>query len=184
MVLTCADAQAIDGMESEIQKLMQGANRALGRLSAAMLFAMMALTFVDVIGRYVVNSPLLGAYELTEVLLALVVFGAVPLVTARNAHVTTALFDDRMGRGVKRVRDVSVGIFGSAVCAVLAWRLWEQAESAAQIGRKTPLLDVPIAPVIYFMAVMAAACVPLFIVAVHARRQAAPDPGRSAGAGT
>ena len=44
-----------------------------------MLFAMMALTFVDVIGRYVVNSPLLGAYELTEVLLALVVFGAVPL---------------------------------------------------------------------------------------------------------
>ena len=149
-----------------IARLVAIANGVLGKLAALMLFGMMALTFSDVIGRYVLNSPVHGAYELTEILLALVVFGAVPLATTRRVHVTTALFDDRMGPSTKRVRDISVAIFGAAVSAILAWRLWAQADAAALVGRRTPLLDVPIAPAIYFMAMMAALSVPLFIAAL------------------
>jgi TRAP-type C4-dicarboxylate transport system permease small subunit len=172
------------GRRLDLPRVVAFADRALGVLSSITLFSMMILTVVDVIGRYILNAPLHGAYELTEVLLALVVFGAAPLVTRRGTHVTTALFDDRMGPGVRRVRDASVGVFCAGLCAVLAWRLWVQADAAAAMGQGTALLDVPVAPVIYFMAVMSAACVPLFVVAVlapmPAPQAAAHEPGSPA----
>lgn len=162
--------------------VLRAANSVLGKLSAVTLFGMMALTVADVIGRYILNSPVHGAYELTEVLLALVVFGAAPLVTGRGTHVTTALFDDRMSSHVRRVRDASVGIFCAGLCIVLAWRLWAQADAAAAVGQSTALLNVPVAPIIYFMAAMSAACVPLFVVAGCAPRSEAPGTEQSTGA--
>lgn len=172
------------GGRLNLPSVVAAADRLLGLLSTVTLFAMMVLTVVDVIGRYILNAPLHGAYELTEVLLALVVFGAAPLVTRRGTHVTTSLFDDRMGPGVKRVRDASVGIFCAGLCVVLAWRLWAQADAAAAMNQGTALLNVPVAPVIYFMAAMSAACVPLFVVAVlapvPASSGAAQEPGSPA----
>jgi TRAP-type C4-dicarboxylate transport system permease small subunit len=162
--------------------LAKATDRILGLLSAIMLFGMMSLTVADVIGRYLLNAPLHGAYELTEVLLAVVVFGAAPLVTARGTHVTTSLFDGRMSPRVMRVRDASVAVFCAAICAVLAWRLWAQADAAAALGQGTALLGVPVAPVIYFMAVMSAACVPLFFVAILTRRPGMPAQNQSSGA--
>jgi TRAP-type C4-dicarboxylate transport system permease small subunit len=172
------------GRGLDLPRVVAIADRLLGLLSTVTLFTMMVLTVVDVIGRYILNAPLHGAYELTEVLLALVVFGAAPLVTRRGTHVTTALFDDRMGPGVKRVRDMSVGVFCACLCVVLAWRLWVQADAAAAMSQGTPLLNVPVALVIYFMAVMSAACVPLFVVAILAPKPApsgaAQEPGSPA----
>ena len=42
----------------------------LGVISAAVLFLMMVITTVDVFGRYVLNQPLPGGFEMTEMALA------------------------------------------------------------------------------------------------------------------
>jgi len=42
----------------------------LSATSAGVLFLMMAITAVDVTGRYVFNKPLPGGFEMTELLLA------------------------------------------------------------------------------------------------------------------
>ena len=42
----------------------------LGCVSAVVLFLMMMVTAVDVIGRYLFNTPLAGGFELTEMMLA------------------------------------------------------------------------------------------------------------------
>ena len=47
---------------------------ALGVTSATVLFLMMMITAVDVIGRYVFNKPLAGGFEITEMLLAALIF--------------------------------------------------------------------------------------------------------------
>jgi hypothetical protein len=56
--------------------------RGLGGLASALLFFMMALTFVDVVGRYLFNTPVYGGFEMTEVALATLIFAGLPLVTA------------------------------------------------------------------------------------------------------
>ena len=49
--------------------------------AAAILFAMMVLTTVDVVARYVFNRPLRGAFEITELLLVVLIFAGLPLVS-------------------------------------------------------------------------------------------------------
>ena len=55
--------------------------------------ALIGLTCVDVVARYAFNSPVNGAYELTELLLASLIFLALPLTTAAGEHIEVELLD-------------------------------------------------------------------------------------------
>ena len=56
-------------------------------LSALALFAIMVLTFFDVSGRKLLSHSIPGSLELTELLMVVVIFGALPLVSRRGEHV-------------------------------------------------------------------------------------------------
>ena len=60
------------------------ASRALGVIAVTALFAMMALTFVDVIGRYGFHHSIFGAAEIIEVLMIVAVFAGLAFITAKN----------------------------------------------------------------------------------------------------
>ena len=56
---------------------------------------MMMITAVDVAGRYLFNKPLAGGFELTEMLLAALIYCGLPLVSAaarahRHRHLRSA----------------------------------------------------------------------------------------------
>ena len=58
-----------------------------GLLAGGGLFAIMALTFFDVLGRKFASNSIPGSLELTELLMVVVIFGALPLVSrARRAR--------------------------------------------------------------------------------------------------
>ena len=71
------------------------ADAVLGIAASALLFAMMCLTFVDVVARYLFNSPLRGGFEITELTLLVLIFAGLPLVSHGDEHVTMD-FIDRM----------------------------------------------------------------------------------------
>jgi TRAP-type C4-dicarboxylate transport system permease small subunit len=58
-----------------------------------LLSAMVALTFTDVLGRRLFNTPVFGANDITEHLMALIIFSGLPLLTARRGHFSIDLFD-------------------------------------------------------------------------------------------
>ena len=151
-------------MTTSARKLSVVARATLIAALGVTVYGMMALTFIDVAGRYLFNAPLGGAKELTEVLLALMVFGAAPLVTASRSHITTALFESTMKGGVLKVRNAAIAIVSAFCCAVLAWRLWVQAVAMAELKGGTPLLGVPLAPIFYAMAILSGICAVLTLV--------------------
>ncbi len=53
----------------------------LATICGAMLLAMMGLTVADVLGRYLLGAPITGATELTEMMLAAVIFLGLPAVS-------------------------------------------------------------------------------------------------------
>ena len=55
-----------------------------GALCALALFAIMTLTFFDVGGRKLLSHSIPGSLELTELLMVVVIFGALPLVSERG----------------------------------------------------------------------------------------------------
>src|SRR5215475_2687646 len=56
-------------------------DRALGFSAAVLLFCLMMLTTADVVGRYIFNWPIRGAFEITELLLLTLIFAGLPLAS-------------------------------------------------------------------------------------------------------
>lgn len=144
----------------------------LGWFAAAVLAALMLLTCVDVAGRYLFNSPVYGAFELTEMMLAALIFAALPLVSLRNDHVTVDLFDPVTPDWLLRVQHVAACLIGFACTAYLAWRLWIRAGNLLAAGETTAQLKLTIAWLAYGMALlMGISAVAMLVLALRRPRR-------------
>jgi TRAP-type C4-dicarboxylate transport system permease small subunit len=128
--------------------------RVLGVIAAAVLFAMMMRTAADVVGRYILNRPVPGAFEMTEMMLAALIYCGLPLVSQRREHIVIDTFDYLMSRGVKRGLDMAAEVLCSATLFGLAWLVFGRAGRVASYGDTTNVLKLPLAPVAYLMATM------------------------------
>ncbi len=126
---------------------------ALEALSAVLLIALMAVTGVDVVGRYLFDAPLPGAFETTELLLGAFVFAALPLVSREGGHVEVDLFAAFLpGRALR-----ALGWFAAAAAAgtlgFFAWRLTVLGLHQWADGARSISLQIPFAPFAIFGAV-------------------------------
>ncbi len=140
--------------------------RVLGVFVALAAFAMMLVTCIDVVGRYVFTAPLPGAVEINELLLGLMVFGALPLVTAGREHVSIGLLDGLFRGPADRVRQILLNLVSGAVIGITAYRLWLKADELAANGDTTLYLRIPAAPFGYFMSLAAGVTTVILLVAV------------------
>ena len=126
----------------------------LGLAAVAVLFAMMMLTFADVWGRYAFSRPVPGAYEVTELMMGVLIFAALPLLCAREGHVTIDILDGVTPKGIVRPQRFLVNLVCAVGLAVLAWRMFEL---AGTLGKEvTMTLKIPHQPFAYAFAVLSA----------------------------
>lgn len=122
-------------------------------LSAAALFAMMLLTFFDVILRSAFDSPIEAATELTRILMAVLVFSALPVVSGRAGHIAVDLTDPLFPPVLARVRDAVI----SLACGAMLWwpaeRVVVLAERARDYGDVTEYLGIPQVYIAWFIAI-------------------------------
>jgi len=128
------------------------AELALGVLVALLLVAMMLVTAVDVFGRYLLSSPLPGAFEVTEIMLALIVFIALPLVCLHQEHITVTLVTERLSPRVREFHAVIISLFCAGILLLIAWRLIAHSLQLASYGDVTIFLRVPKGPIGYTIA--------------------------------
>ena len=124
-------------------------DRALGAAAAALLFGLMVLTTADVIGRYIFNWPLRGAFEITELMLLSLIFAGLPLASRTDEHVTLDFIDMLLGPGgralLRRLIDLVCGARhpGPRLAGVGQGRqdrrLWRHHRGAAHPGRAVRL---------------------------------------------
>lgn len=129
---------------------------------AISVFAMMALTFTDVVGRYVFNRPLSGAYEVCGFLLGLVVFAGTSVVTKDRAHICVSLFNNLTG-AVACARRILVAAWTGGSLALLAFLMWRQTFEAYEDGAIADNFSFPMAPLYFVIAVLATISVVIFI---------------------
>jgi TRAP-type transport system small permease protein len=126
----------------------------LGIVAAALLFCLMALTCVDVVGRYLFNSPIRGGFEVTEMLLAGLIFTALPLVTLRGDHVTVDLLEPVTPPLLLRLQHAGACLVGAIATGYLAYRLWVRAVLMDNAGETTAQLKLKLAYLTYGMALL------------------------------
>jgi len=118
----------------------------LGVAAVVILLCLVGITCVDVVGRYFFDSPLSGAFELTEVMLAALVFSALPLTTERREHVEVDVLNFMLSPKINRLLSAFAGLFSAALLATFSWRLFSHATDALQTGATTNALLIPLAP--------------------------------------
>ena len=149
-----------------IARLSALANTLLKYFVGLLLLCLMFITVIDVIGRYGFNAPLPGANELTELVMGVLVFAALPLVTVRSEHITISLLENLFKGWVKRVQQEIIRAICMTVMITMSWRLWLKGDELASYSDTSSYLHVPLAPIAYFMSVMAAFSALLLILMI------------------
>jgi TRAP-type transport system small permease protein len=123
-----------------------------GLVAAMALFSIMWLTVVDVIGRKFFSNSVPGGLELTEILMVIVIFGALPLVSWRGEHVVFDSLDALIPDWLRGIQARLVNLISAAVFGFLARLMAMRAERFAEYGDTTVHLQLSIAPVAWVMA--------------------------------
>ena len=150
-------------------------DRVLGTAAAILLFCLMALTTADVVGRYVFNRPIRGAFEITELLLLTLIFAGLPLASRADEHVTLDFIDMALGNSGRLLLRRFVDLVCGLLFLGLAYRVWIKADKIAGYGDTTEVLRVPVGPFVYFMAIIVA-----ITGIVHLTKVIFPTPPRGA----
>jgi TRAP-type transport system small permease protein len=125
----------------------------LGVAASAILMAMMLLTFVDVVARYIFSRPLRGAFEVTELMLLVLIFAGLPLVSFTDEHAVMDFVDRVLRpRGLALVQRL-VQAVSAAFMFLLAWLTWLKADRIWAYRDSTDVLRIVYGPFVYFMAV-------------------------------
>ncbi|MEM9584078.1 MAG: TRAP transporter small permease [Pseudomonadota bacterium] len=120
--------------------------------SALCLFSIMILTVIEVIGRYAFNAPIFGRQDLAQILLALSIFLAFPVVTLRGEQIDVDLLDTLFSKRAAFWRDRFIALLISIALLTMGYWLFARAEKVLSRGITTELLFLPKYPLVYFIA--------------------------------
>jgi len=134
--------------------LKRRADLLLGLVASAVLFAMMGLTVVDVVARYVFNRPLRGAFEVTELMLLVLIFAGLPLVSFTDEHALMDFIDRLLPPRGQVLLERLVQALCAATMFVLTWLIWRKADRIWAYRDSTDVLRIVYGPFVYFMAAM------------------------------
>ena len=124
----------------------------LGIAASAILMGMMLLTFVDVVARYVFSRPLRGAFEVTELMLLVLIFAGLPLVSFTDEHAVMDFVDRVLSpRGLALTQRL-VQAVSAAFMFLLGWLTWLKADRIWAYRDSTDVLRIVYGPFVYFMA--------------------------------
>ena len=125
-------------------------------LAALMLLALVLVTVVDVVGRYLFRAPIGGADELTVYFLAIGIYAVLPRITLREEHVAVDLIDMVYPKRWIAVRQILMNLLAAAFMAVATWRLWILAMRLKEDAEVTMFLGLPKGPLTLFITLMCA----------------------------
>jgi len=113
---------------SGLQRLRQAYGRllhAFGLASAVSTFLMLVLVVANVIGRYLFNSPITGAFEITESLLVVVIMLGLGLTQYHDGHIRVTILTRRMPLAWARLAKIGALLLGAVFFAWCAYASWK-----------------------------------------------------------
>lgn len=128
------------------RKTIRAAIAHLNKISQLALALMMFLTAADVILRYVFNSPIIFAQEVTELLLVIVVALGLSYCGIEKGHVSVDILANNLPTRVQAILDCITNLITIVFFSVVAWRSILHMEYLAGNRITTLSLLIPIYP--------------------------------------
>ena len=123
--------------------------RLLSRVAAAGIFTLMALVFISVFFRYVINRPILATEDMMAILLGITIFAALPNVTLSRGHITVELFVAPFKKFpvADRIRKLLVDLGVIAMTIYMVRLMYQQAVRQFERETESLVMEWPLWPV-------------------------------------
>jgi len=120
--------------------------RALALCGGVVLLGLLGLVLFDVLMRYALRLPFLGAYEMTELAMVLIVFLALAYCGATGGHVAVDVLSPVLDRPGLRWLTVVSHLAGAVLMGLIAWQTTLYAIGSMQRGEASNMMRIPKAP--------------------------------------
>lgn len=124
-------------------KAINSINRFVKILCMGILFFMMLLGTADVIGRYLFNRPILGTFEIFEILLPAIVLLGLGYTQGNRAHVRMEIFISRLPIRTQTILDLITYCCALFISILILWRGFVLTINYWRIGRTIPTVEIP-----------------------------------------
>lgn len=124
----------------------------LSKLGAVALAGMMVLTVIDVAGRYLFNTPVLGAFELTEFLVLILIFSFLAYAQSQKRHICVEILADLLPQKVQFVSQLINAIVSIVLFVLITYMGINKAIELIGTGESSPNLVIPNYPFAFFLA--------------------------------
>ncbi|MFC2000926.1 TRAP transporter small permease subunit [Chloroflexota bacterium] len=92
------------------------------RIATVIIMVLMFLTTADVFGRYVLNSPIVGVYEASEVFMVGIVFLGIAYIQRMKGHVSVEIISSWLPQRAQLGLEIFGYLLGFLFMAVIAWQ--------------------------------------------------------------
>ena len=137
--------------------------RHLDHLTWIVLFVMMAMTMTDVLLRKLTNTTIIGAGEITEMMMAVVVFCSLAQCQVEEGHIKIDLIMRKAGPRIQSVVDMVTQFLCFGLFCLVTWGTFKHAMEIMEWEEVSIDLAIPIYPFV-FIAVLGSAMLALILL--------------------
>ena len=128
-----------------IEKALQALSTKVNRISMAAVFAMMAITVLDVVLRYL-RLSIPGAYDIVGLLGAVVISFPLAYTSVEKGHIAVEFLVQKLPERPKSVIDAITGLAGTAFFGLITWRSALYALDFLRSGEVSMTIKMPVYP--------------------------------------
>ena len=144
----------------------------INSVATVLLGLMVLFVAADVFGRYFLNRPIKGDYELVEVMTGLIISLSLSYALVADKHIRIQIFTSRCSQRIQLILDILTYFSGLAVFTLASWQTIIYANSLRKNGLLIGVLPIPAYPFVYTVAISFIGLTLVFLVKfVHALGQ-------------
>ena len=113
------------------------------------------IILIDVVGR-MFNMPLVGAQDISQMSMLILVFGAMALCDKTGGHIAVDIFENSFPRWLNNSIDIFSALIGALIFALIAWAIYESSKISQMLHLATNIIYLPKA---YFQWAVSVFCI-------------------------
>lgn len=125
------------------EKKLLAVNKTLTVIGFAAMVVMMLILVLNIITR-ALNVPILGMYEIVQLVIVVVFSFGIGYSTLEHSHVRMKGLVSKLPPKASRIVETVSNIFNLAIWALVGWRVWILASENAVLGERTDILGLPV----------------------------------------
>lgn len=144
-------------------------------IAGIVLVALMLLTTADVGGRYFLDHPITGVFDITHFAVLVMVFLGLAYCGFQNGHVAIDIFYNRLKPGAARILNKFINLAGAVFFGLIAWRTMVQSVDVKEFNEASQLVLIPFYPFYYVLAFGAALFAVVMVLRIFYPAPEKPD---------